>query len=85
VNRKGGPATARQRAFLVAVADLSRELEREPSAVEIAARLGITRSGARPQLRALKAKGLLVDVPKQVSSGKWALSPAALAALEEDE
>jgi DNA-binding IclR family transcriptional regulator len=85
VRRKGGPATPRQRAFLVAIADLSRELGREPSAVEIAARVGVTPTGARPQLRALQTKGLLVDVPKQVSSGKWALSPAALAALAEDE
>jgi predicted ArsR family transcriptional regulator len=80
------PATPRQRAFLEAVLALTEELGRPPSASEVADRLGITRVGARPQLRALAAKGLLSDVPVTVSSGKWALTEAARAALAtEDE
>ena len=67
------PATDRQSEFLAVVATLTAETGEPPSASAIAARLGISRLGARHQLKALEAKGLLVDVPKVVSSGKWAL------------
>ena len=76
VTKPGRPPTARQRAFLGAVATLTRELGRAPSATEIGDRLGISRLGARRQLQDLEAKGLLLDVPRVVSSGQWALTPA---------
>lgn len=81
--RKASPraATARQIDFLAAVAALTRELERAPNAVEVGARLGISRQGALQQLAAIEAKGLLVDVPKVVSSGQWALTPDGSAKL----
>jgi predicted ArsR family transcriptional regulator len=78
--RRPGPVTERQRAYLAAVVALTEE-GHQPSAVEIAARLGVSRTGVRSQLRSLEAQGLLVDVPKVVSSGKWALSDAARALL----
>ena len=66
-------ATDRQQEFLDAVQALTGELGRAPNAAEVGKRLGITRRGARLQLQALAAKGLVVDVPKVVSSGQWAL------------
>jgi predicted ArsR family transcriptional regulator len=63
--------------FIRAVAALSLELGHDPSAIEIARKLGITRQGAAEQLRAIEAKGLLADVPVTVSSGKWRLTDAA--------
>jgi len=70
------PATDRQRDFLVAVAELTRELGRSPSAADIGARLGMSRQGAEKQLHALEAKGLLSDVPRMVRSGQWQLTEA---------
>ena len=67
------PPTARQDEFRAAIAALTQELGRGPSTGEIAARLGISRDGARAQLRALERKGLIGDVPKTVRSGRWAL------------
>ncbi len=52
-----------------------------PSAIQVAARMGITRMAAVRHLRALERKGMLLDVPKQVSSGKWALTEQAGAFL----
>lgn len=69
------PATDRQSEFLAVVARLTAETGEPPSASAIAAAMGISRLGARQQLKALEAKGLLVDVPRVVSSGKWALAP----------
>jgi predicted ArsR family transcriptional regulator len=69
------PATDRQSEFLAAVAALTLANGEPPSASAVAAWLGISRIGARQQLKALEAKGLLVDVPRVVSSGKWALAP----------
>lgn len=83
--RRLGPPTARQRAILAAVKALLDETGEQPSATAIAERLGVTRTGIRPQLHSLSEQGLLVDVPKAVSSGKWALPPEALALLEEGE
>lgn len=57
------------------MARLTAETGEPPSAAAVAAALGISRIGARQQLKALEAKGLLVDVPRVVSSGKWALAP----------
>ena len=79
------PATPRQRDFLATVHALTGELGRAPSAAEIGARLGITRLGARRQLQNLASKGLLRDVPKVVSSGQWALTPAGEAARPEED
>lgn len=67
------PATDRQNDYLAAVAQLTRELERAPNGAEVARHLGVSRQSATQQLQALEAKGLLVDVPRVVSSGKWAL------------
>ncbi len=78
------PATARQSEFLAAVVALTRELGRAPNATEVAARLGIGQTGARRQLMALEAKGLLTDLPKLVSSGQWAITVRGEAALEEE-
>ena len=78
------PATARQIDFLAAVVRLTASLERPPSAQEIADELGITRLGARRQLMNLADKGLMRDVPRGVSSGKWALTPAGVRYLEEE-
>lgn len=69
------PPTERQEAFRETIRALTAELGRGPSTVEIAARLGITHSGARQQLHALEARGLIADVPKVVRSGRWALTP----------
>lgn len=74
VPRPPRPATDRQSAFLGAVGELTVRLGRAPSATEVAAHLGISRIGARKQLQNLASKGLLVDVPKVVSSGQWALT-----------
>jgi predicted ArsR family transcriptional regulator len=65
--------TARQREFLDVVAELTTELGEAPTAADIARRLGIGRTGARAQLMALEAKGLLVNPPVTVPSGKWRL------------
>lgn len=81
---KQAPPTDRQREFLAAVAKLHAE-GRDASAIAIAAELGIDRTGTRSQLGALARKGLVVDVPKVVSSGKWALTDAARALLEGEE
>lgn len=67
-------ATARQQEFLDAVAELTAELGRAPNAGQVAARIGVTRLGARRQLKALEEKGLLHDIPKTMSSGQWALT-----------
>jgi DNA-binding IclR family transcriptional regulator len=76
-----GAATERQRAYLLAVQALTEETGQQPSARDIAERLGVTRIGVRPQLHSLQAQGLLEDVPKVVSSGKWRLTKEALAVL----
>jgi DNA-binding transcriptional ArsR family regulator len=82
-NAPGRPATARQSDFLRAVGELTVELGEPPSAAAVAERLGVTRTGARRQLMALEAKGLVCDVPRRVSSGKWALTePCPLCAGE---
>lgn len=78
---KGDPATARQSEYVEAIAALTRELGRAPSAVAIADRLGVSRTGVRSQLKALEKKGLIRDVPKEVRSGKWRLTRAAKATL----
>lgn len=80
----GGP-TARQRAFLLAVVELTELQGRAPSATELGARLGMTRLGARGNLQRLAAKGLIRDVPKVVSSGQWALTDAGAMLLELEE
>lgn len=78
------PATARQSEFLACVRDMTRELGQAPSAERVGERMGISRLGARRQLQALEAKGLLRDIPKVVSSGQWALTEAGDRALEEE-
>jgi hypothetical protein len=67
------PPTARQDEFLAAIGELTAQLGRGPSTVEIAERLGITRDGCRSQLRALERKGAIGDIPKTVRSGRWTL------------
>lgn len=79
---KGKAATARQSEYLAAVAALTAE-GGPPSAVAIAAKLGVSREGVRSQLKSLEAQGLLRDVPKEVRSGKWKLTKAAKALLEQ--
>lgn len=69
------PPTERQEEFLAAIRALTEENGRSPSTVEIAARLGITHSGARQQLHALEARGRIGDVPKTVRSGRWFIRP----------
>lgn len=81
MKRKGKAATPRQSAIMAAIADLTRELRRAPSATEIAARMGVTRVGLLPQLKALETKGLAGDVPKQVRSGKWRLTRKGRASI----
>lgn len=66
-------ATDRQSEFLDAIRVLTAELGRAPNATEVGKRLGIGRDGARKQLMALAAKGIVADVPKMVSSGQWAI------------
>ncbi len=68
--------TARQQQFLDAIATLTEALGRPPSAIQVAAHIGVTRSGATRQLQALEHKGFTCDVPKTVSSGQWALTAA---------
>lgn len=75
-----GP-TARQRGWLQALAELTADLGRAPSAAELGAHTGVSRLGARRALRALAAKGLTQDVPKVVSSGQWAVTDAGSALL----
>jgi predicted ArsR family transcriptional regulator len=67
-----GP-TDRQSEVVAAIATLTRQLRRAPSAQEIAAHMGMTREGLRVHLRALEAKGLAHDEPREVRSGKWRL------------
>lgn len=68
----GEPATDRQSEFLAVIGELAGELGRAPSAGEIAARMGITRLGARKQLQALARKGILKPAPITTMTG-WAL------------
>ncbi len=70
------PATDRQSEFLAAIARLTERLGRAPTAADIGRELGITRKGARPQLNALRDKGLVRDVPIVIRGG-WALTDAA--------
>ena len=69
--------TLRQTDFLKAVARVAAKLGHAPSASEIGRELGISRAGAAKQLHALEEKGLLQDMPVEVSSGKWRLTPNA--------
>lgn len=46
------------------------------SAIAVAERLGFSRQHVSRQLALLERKGLLVDKPKVVRSGHWALTPA---------
>lgn len=64
--------TSRQDEFLAAVESLTSELGRAPSTGEVAARLGITRLGARKQLQALERSGRLRPAPITTLTG-WAL------------
>ena len=80
----GKKFTPHQLHVLRQIAVLQRELGRAPSANDMAARLGMTRLGARRLLKALEAHGLACDVPITVSSGKWAVTEAGLAVLEEE-
>lgn len=82
--RKQAPPTDRQREFLAVVARLTAAGHDGASAIAIAAQLGIDRTGTRSQLGALARKGLVRDKPKVVSSGKWELTDAGRALLEED-
>ena len=68
--------TDSDRALLEAIAKLTEQLGRPPAAGEIGEHLGITRLGARKRLKRAERRGLLQDVPKVVSSGKWALTRA---------
>lgn len=68
------PLSARQRAYLDAVRALAPTLPQAPGAADVARHLGITRKGARAQLRALVRKGYLVEVPVVIIAG-FALSP----------
>ena len=60
------PATDRQTEWLEAVILLTERLGRAPDNRDVAEHMGVTRWGARRQLMALEAKGLVSDVPKQV-------------------
>lgn len=65
----------RQRAYLDAVLVLAPTLPQAPSAADVARHLGITRKGARAQLRALVRKGYLAEVPVVIIAG-FALTAA---------
>ena len=77
VTKRVLPATDRQTEWLEAVVLLTDKLGRAPDNRDVAEHMGVTRWGARRQLMALEAKGLVSDVPKTVSSGQWALTDAA--------
>lgn len=77
--------TRRQKEFLRAVADLTANLGRAPSAGELGEHMGISRLGARGQLLRLAERGLLRDVPVVVSSGQWALTDAGTAELDGED
>ena len=68
------PLSARQRAYLDAVRELTAPGREAPGAADVARHLGITRKGARPQLRALVRKGYLTQVPVVIIAG-FALTP----------
>lgn len=82
--RKRQPPTDRQREYLAVVARLAAETG-SVSAMALADALGVDRKVAMRGLRAVAAKGLLADVPKVVSSGKWALTAAGRALLEGED
>lgn len=69
------PPTPRQGAFAHAVRDLDAGGDRAPTAALVARAMGITRKGARLQLRALMRKGLVKPVPITVIAG-WRLTEA---------
>ena len=60
--------------LIAAVAALIAETGEPPSAAAVAKRLGVTRIAARRRLKEAEALGLLEDVPRTISSGKWRLS-----------
>lgn len=76
--------TARQSEVLATVRELATA-EGPPSASKVAERLAITRMCAVRHIRALERKGYLLDVPKLVSSGQWALTEQAEAFLADAE
>lgn len=82
---KGKRATARQEDIAEAIAAINLETPGGANAVQIAKRLGITRSGLRAQLRALEKKGLALDEPRVVRSGKWKLTRAGKALVKAPE
>lgn len=77
-----GGVIASQRALLECVHNLTQLHGAAPSASLVAERLGISRIVARKRLRLLEASGLLQDLPRTISSGKWALTDAGRAAWE---
>lgn len=75
------PATDRQKGFLGAIGKLATPGSQAPTAAAIGRELGITRKGARPQLDALREKGLVREVPIVIRGG-WELTDAGRRALE---
>ncbi len=77
-----GGVIASQRALLECVHNLTQREGKPPSALAVSRQLGISRIVARKRLRLLAASGLLLDVPKAVSSGLWTLTEAGREAWE---
>ncbi len=82
LKRPLGPPTPHLVNTLEALRVLTEALGGPPSATQLGTHLGISRIGARKLLKRLEARGLARDVPKQVSSGQWAITPDGDRALE---
>lgn len=81
VKRRNRSTTDRQREVLAVVLAL-RDEGKDVSAVAIGERMDIGRMAAANHLRSLERQGLMRDIPKVVSSGKWELTEQGRALLE---
>lgn len=72
---------ARVNEWLDAVRQATQLHGRPPTATHVGAIMGMTPWGARKALKILEAHGYVVDVPKVVSSGQWALTAESEARL----
>jgi len=72
---KGAHPTAQQLEAVRVVKAIRLQTGNAPNARDVAAVMGISRQGASRLLRACGEKGLLGDIPIEVSSGKWDVTP----------
>lgn len=70
------PLSDERRALLDAIGVLTAQLGRGPSTLELAAFTGLSRGAVRGTMARLERDGMVADIPKQVRSGRWAMTDA---------